>query len=211
MLTTAEGMSSMMNHPPIDPQNPILNKNPLDLSFLQSFQQRDEALQTALKEDTHFSLISVKGINLITYRADEEQKKSIVMPFSLQYPTIRWLHSILGYAGITRLHATIRKHFWFPHMMQTITTIVRLCPYCQRYNKQTQKYGHVPSKDVQHLQPWDEVCVDMKGPWKIIVCGTEYKFRALACIDSVICLPEIVPVHNATSKTVAEAFEIIIG
>ena len=96
-------------------------------------------------------------------------------------------------------------------MMQTITTIVRLCPYCQRYNKQTQKYGHVPSEDVQHLQPWDEVCVDMIGPWKITVCGTEYKFRALACIDSVICLPEIVPVHNATSKTVAEAFEIIIG
>ena len=79
--------------------------------------------------------------------------------------------------------------------------------YCQRYNKQTQKYGHVPVKNVLHLQPWDEVCVDIIGPWKVNVDNREYKFRALTCIDSVICLPEIVPVHNATSKTVAEAFE----
>ena len=27
----------MLNHPPMDPQNPLLNKNPLDLQYLQSW------------------------------------------------------------------------------------------------------------------------------------------------------------------------------
>ena len=45
--------------------------------------------------------------------------------------------------------------------------------YCQKDNKQTQKYGHIPPKDVQHLQPWDEVCVDMIGPWKVTINSVE--------------------------------------
>ena len=47
----------------------------------------------------------------------------------------------------------------------------------------------------------------MIGPWKITIEQTEYSFRALTCIDSVIDLPEILPVENATSHTVAIAFE----
>ena len=207
IITMDEGMTSMMNHPPIDPNNPILNKNPLDLTFLQSFQQRDTALQTALKEDDHFSTINIKGTELIIHKSKPLDKGSIVIPFDLQYPTIRWLHSILGHAGITRLHATMRTHFWFPYMLKTITSFVRQCPYCQRYNKQVHKYGHVPPKEIQQLQPWDEVCVDMIGPWTVKIKNVEYKFRALTCIDTIICLPEIIPVPNATSRTVAEAFE----
>ena len=92
-------------------------------------------------------------------------------------------------------------------MTQKIQQFVQACPYCQRYNKQTVKYGHLPPKQIKHLAPWDEVCVDMIGPWKISINQFEYQFHALTCIDPVICLPEVIPVPNASSRTVAEAFE----
>ena len=40
-----------------------------------------------------------------------------------------------------------------------------------------------------------------------IINQFEYHFRALTCIDSVIGLPEVIPVENATSITVAKSFE----
>ena len=62
-------------------------------------------------------------------------------------------------------------------MTQAVTKYVKQCEYCQI------------------------------GPWKVAINHFEYSFRALICIDSVISLPEVIPVDNATSKTVAKVFE----
>ena len=69
------------------------------------------------------------------------------------------------------------------------------------------KYGHVPPKQIRHLQPWEEEAVDMIGPWRITINNFEYQFRALTCIDTIIGLPEVIPLDNATSSSVAIAFE----
>ena len=47
----------------------------------------------------------------------------------------------------------------------------------------------------------------MIGPWRVSINQFEYEFRALTCIDSIIGLPEVIPVENATSSVVAQAFE----
>ena len=130
-----------------------------------------------------------------------------MIPYTIQYVAIRWMHSLLGHAGISQLSATLRKHLWFPQMTKTITEFVKKCDFCQRYNEQTIKYGHVPPKQVKHLSPWEEISVDMIGPWKVTINNFEYQFRDRTCIDTIIGLPEIVPVENATSRTVASAFE----
>ena len=57
MLSTQDGMEIMLNHSTVDPYNPILNTNPLELSSVQSHQQRDAALLKALEEDPRFSMI----------------------------------------------------------------------------------------------------------------------------------------------------------
>ena len=88
-----------------------------------------------------------------------------------------------------------------------ITEFVKKCDYCQRFNKQTQEYGHVPTKQVEHLYPWDKVCVDIICPWTVKINRFECQFRALTCIDFIICLPEVIPVENATLHTAAEAFK----
>ena len=35
---------AMLNHPPMDPQNPLINKNPLDLQYIQYWQEKDAEL-----------------------------------------------------------------------------------------------------------------------------------------------------------------------
>ena len=47
----------------------------------------------------------------------------------------------------------------------------------------------------------------MIGPWKVSINKFEYQFRALTCIDTIIGLPEVIPVDNATSRSVATALE----
>ena len=80
-----------------------------------------------------------------------------MIPHALQYTTIRWLYSLLGHVGITRLTSTISSHFWFPNMTQAITEFIKKYIHCQRYDKHNQKNGHVPPKRVHHfLNPWDE-------------------------------------------------------
>ena len=38
---TNESIEVMLNHPPIDPYNPLLNKNPMDLAFIHHYQNQD--------------------------------------------------------------------------------------------------------------------------------------------------------------------------
>ena len=199
---------TMMNQPPTDPYNPLLNKNPLNLELIQEYQQQETNLLQAVEQNSKYFYLDIFEHNLIVYQNPVQPSKTkIVVPSKLRYPSIRWLHSLLGHAGVTRLHATLSSHFWFPYMHEEITAFIKSCSYCQRYNKQTRKYGHLPPKNIIHLNPWDEVCVDMIGPWKITINNIEYNFRALTCIDSTINLPEVIPVDNATSSTVAIAFE----
>ena len=79
--------------------------------------------------------------------------------------------------------------------------------HCQQFKRNTQKYGKLPPKDISYLNPWDEVHVDMIGPWKVVINNFEYTFRAVTCINVVINLPGIIPVENAKSQTVAATFE----
>eukprot|EP00957_Ditylum_brightwellii_P044319 3362573-Ditylum_brightwellii.AAC.1 len=57
--------------------------------------------------------------------------------------------------------------------------------------------------------PWDEVAVDLIGPWRMQVNGQEVEFNALTCIDPVTNLVEMIRLDNKTSGHVARQFENI--
>ena len=85
--------------------------------------------------------------------------------------------------------------------------IVQKCPFSQTYKINHRPYGHLSPKNVQHLNPWDEVHVDMIGPWKVIINNLKYQFKAVTCNDAITYLPEVILVENTKSKTVADTFE----
>ena len=87
----------MLNHPPLAPQNPLLNTNPLDLELIQSHQQKDDELQKAVLEDKTFFTLTIRDISLVHKQTNELDNAKIVIPHALQYAAIRWMHSLLGH------------------------------------------------------------------------------------------------------------------
>ena len=51
IMETKLAIQVMLNYPPIDPTNPILNSCPLDLALIYKYQQLDQPLLKAVKED----------------------------------------------------------------------------------------------------------------------------------------------------------------
>ena len=58
--------------------------------------------------------------------------------------------------------------------------------------------------------PWNEVALDLIGPWKIKLKTRSkkktYEFMALTAIDPFSNLPEIIRINNKTSRHVADQF-----
>ena len=131
----------------------------------------------------------------------------VYIPEILRDNTLEWFHTKLHHPGKERMVNTIRQNFTWPKLAQDVATIVATCDGYQR-GKVTgqQKYGHIPLPDDHQVEPWDSVHVDLIGLWKISI-QFEYEFRALICVYSVIDLPEVIPVYNATLVVVAQTFE----
>ena len=136
-------------------------------------------------------------------------KDKIVVAKALQTRVVDWFHNYLGHPGINRTEETISQHLWWPEMRKQITNSVSTCLTCQcnkrRHNK---KYGHLPPKEAE-ATPWDKMCVDLIGPYKIRQKG---KKKALVCkcvtmIDPATGWFEIHQFDDKKSITVANIVE----
>ncbi len=56
------------------------------------------------------------------------------------------------------------------------------------------------------IAPWEEVTIDLIGPWKVKVKGQQIEFNALTCIDMALNLVELICVDNKTVKHIREKF-----
>jgi hypothetical protein len=61
--------------------------------------------------------------------------------------------------------------------------------------------GLLNERDVNKA-PWDEVVIDLIGPWTIEINNQKYDFNALACIDPLSNLVELICIENKTAKHV---------
>jgi hypothetical protein len=84
--------------------------------------------------------------------------------------------------------------------------MIQTCSECQRFKQPGRGYGHYPPREA-HLVPWDEVHVDLIGPWSMTVNNQELSFHALTCIDPVSNLVELIRLDNKTSAHVSLQFE----
>ena len=67
-LENNQSIETILNHPQVDPYNPLLNKYPWDLTLINKYQRRDPALLKAEKEDPRFTYSSVYGTKLISFQ-----------------------------------------------------------------------------------------------------------------------------------------------
>src|SRR5210317_1055363 len=93
-------------------------------------------------------------------------------------------------------------------MRKQITHIVSTCESCQRNKRRFKKYGLLPEK-VAEAQPWDKLCVDLIGPYKINRKGIKKQLicKCVTMIDPATGWFEIHPLEDKKSITVTNIVE----
>jgi len=179
----------------------------LDYQLLQHQQFDDLTLQHArATQPNSFPVHDFGPVHLICHIANANEAWKIVLPTQTLSNIVKWYHIVLNHMGITRLWLTISTHFYHPNLHPCIERVVHDCTICQCYKLAGPGYGHLPPRDAQ-LAPWDEVAVDLIGPWKLNVHGQDLIFNALTCIDPVTNLMELIQIANKSSAHVAMCFE----
>ena len=117
--------------------------------------------------------------------------------------TVQWYHIVTGHPGSKKLKLNMEQRYHHPNMHRYIDNFA--CEDCQKHKLDGKGYGLLPMRDL-NAQPFEEVVVDLIGPWKIQVRGKPYEFNALTAIDTVTNLVEIVRIDKKISEHITSRF-----
>jgi transposase InsO family protein len=178
---------------------------PLTYPYLSKQQRADTSLCETARSSPHYHLHSFRGgecsVKLICY------KKKIVIPAAMQKQLVTWYHEQLCHPGETRTEQTIRQHFWFSNLREMVHTICSKCITCQKNKINFKKYGHLPPKEAE-AEPWEKLCVDLIGPYKVKRAGKEpLTLWAITMIDPATGWIEIKEINNKQADTIANVVE----
>ena len=191
-------------HLPVQDSLPFV----IDYTTIADAQSRDAGLQQLRQQhpQQYVQHALAPDTQVYCYVKNPDANWKIYLPNELLLPTIQWYHAALSHPGSTRLKDTMRIHFHNPKMSNAIEDYTSKCDTCQRYKAVGRGHGHTAPKEAP-LLPWNDVAVDLIGPWTLMVAGQEIEFRALTIIDLVTNLVEIVRISDKTSANVTLQFE----
>ena len=126
-----------------------------------------------------------------------------MLPRTLLKPAIKWFHLVTGHPGEKRLEMTLKARYYHPEIRHEVLRFK--CDACQRHKLPGKGYGLLPKRELR-IAPWEEVTVDLFGPWHIKVNRREVEFKALTCIDTASNLVELICVDNKTSEHIKNKF-----
>ena len=138
--------------------------NPVNFKLIRREQQTDADLLRKARDDPAYVLHSFRGGGRLHQLICKDGK--IVVPKNLQERMVQWYHEYLCHPGETRTEITINQHFTWKGLRKTVHKICSSCDQCQRTKRTKKKYGKLPEK-VAEVTPWQKLCVDMIGPYKI--------------------------------------------
>ena len=67
---------------------------------------------------------------------------------------------------MTRIEQTIRQHFTWKKLRRDVEKVCKHCKVCQMTKRKSMAYGKLPPKEAE-ADPWEILCVDLIGPYKI--------------------------------------------
>lgn len=175
---------------------------PVNLRVLAQYQQRDQRMQTLTESHPDLSRKVFRGGEQLICHKDK-----IYVPEILRRHVVNWYHEYLMHPGESRTEETIAQHLYWPNIRKTVQSVIRSCDACQKAKTRNVKYGHLPEKSAE-LQPWQHLCVDTIGPYRIRRKGKkELIFKALTMIDPATGWFEMREVKNKQADTMAVELE----
>jgi hypothetical protein len=100
----------------------------------------------------------------------------------------------------------ITMHLHHPGLHTVAEDITGHCDACQHQKLPDPQYTHLPPCKAT-LVPWEEVALDLIGPWKVNFGHESYNFYTLTIIDPICNFPEAVQLRNKTTSHVGLQFE----
>lgn len=132
------------------------------------------------------------------------QAGQIWIPNSLQQHMLEFYHNNLTHPGITWMHKKMEAMIIWNGLKKDVIDFVKHCKTCQKWKRSTKKEGQLqPSKEV--LLPWQQVNVDMIGPYQQDQTENLSTFYALTMIDLITKWFEVAPILKKKADTVAKS------
>jgi len=185
---------------------------PLDLSIIAAKQLSDTQLTAELaKNPPKYTKIVRDTVTLYAHNTTE----AVYVPTSMRASILQWYHTTLQHPGVKCMQATLKENFHWPGVDAAVESLVRTCETCQKCKlTAVRKYGKLPLPANTAIKPWEEVHVDLIGPWDVKYNssaipgkGTVEKIRALTVIDKATGWPEFIAIQNKTSYHIAILFD----
>ncbi len=126
-----------------------------------------------------------------------------MLPESIVVDMIKWFHQVMGHPGEKRLQDMLNQCYHHTKLRYQIDKLK--CKDCQKYKLAGRGYGLLPKQEVR-IAPWEEVAIELIGPWKVKVNGQEVQFNALTCIDMALNLVKLICIDNKTAEHIHDKF-----
>ena len=177
---------------------PWTDKCPIDFTVLAECQKTELPAKTYAK---------AKSVTFGDVVLKVNKNGRVMVPTSLREPLMEFYHDTLRHPGVVRMCNSLWMNFAWPTLKEDVTEYVKNCDICQRFKKNQKHYGLLPTADARTLVPWEQVAVDLIGPWTIKAKNKTVKLTALTIIDLATRWIEIVRVHSKDSENVALLFD----
>ncbi len=142
--------------------------------------------------------------DIICYKKDPSQPNwKIALPESMVVDTVKWFHQVMGHPCEKRLREMLNQRYHHPKLCYHIDRLK--CKDCQKYKLAGRGYGLLPKREVR-ITLWEEVAINLIGPWKVKVNGRQVEFNALTCIDTASNLVKLIRIDNKTAKHIRDKF-----
>jgi hypothetical protein len=189
------------------PDTPNPGENPFNYAHIHELQQQDEqllALQVKYPEKYVNLQLDDNFDDIICYKKDPTQPNwKIALLESMIVDTVKWFHQVMGHPGEKRLKNTLNQHYHHPRLRYHIDKL--MCKDCQKYKLAGCGYSLPPKQEVR-IAPWEEVAINLIGPWKVKVNDQQVEFNALTCIDMASNLVKLIRVDNKAAKHIHDKF-----
>ena len=188
-------------------QNHMDSIYPMKFGQIKAKQMEDPNLARIVEQKPKLYKHIKAGDYLLVHRLSDESpaKWKIVIPVAHINPVLEWYHRVLNHPGASRMYRTMGMHFYFPNMKSIVEDFCKTCDVCQRIKGPFPKLGQLPMKQPE-TNPWEEVQVDLIGPWIFKFGKWEVSVNAITAIDPFIGICEIARLKNKTCAHVATKF-----
>ena len=189
---------------------PPLGEVPVPLSFeaCAAAQAQDATLQQKLVTDLarYVQNQLAPNANVICYLSQLNALWKICIPDSKLDEIIQWHHTHLGHPGIKCTSDMIALHYYHLHLSACCEDLISHCDACQCNKPALHGYGELPPHNAVNTA-WQEVAINLIGPWTFTVNGAQYTFRALTMIETVTNYCKLIQIDNKSVAHVGQKFE----